>query len=89
VNSGKPGTAPCGHPGYHVTANYVTCGQGCDAVKKSEPSDGVPEVLELEPTTRPMCQKCGSINLAKWGKEFRSGGKDFWCCKDCGKSFHA
>jgi len=43
---GKPGTAPCGHPGEVMVGNYVRCLRGCD-------SQAVPEHVETE-TTQPM-----------------------------------
>lgn len=27
---GMAATAPCGHPGVHLTRNYVQCQQGCE-----------------------------------------------------------
>jgi hypothetical protein len=45
---GKSATAPCGHPGVHVTRSYVQCSRGCDryatsqdnARAKTEPGHG-------------------------------------------------
>jgi hypothetical protein len=39
--SGKKGVAPCGHPGTHVTANFVTCDKNCH---------GIPEYIDTEKT---------------------------------------
>ena len=32
---GKPGTAPCGHPGEHIFPGFVVCLQKCDVAPKS------------------------------------------------------
>ena len=36
--SGKISTAPCGHIGEHITANYVQCLAGCDRVAPAAPA---------------------------------------------------
>lgn len=82
MSNGKVGTAPCGHPGRHVTANYVTCDLGCDS------SDGVP-VHVRDRETQHLCSHCGSSNVEPWGPEFVISGKQMWQChsEHCGKSF--
>ena len=47
-STGKPGTAPCGHPGEHITTNYVQCKQGCDGA-------AIPEHIDPEHTEK-TCQ---------------------------------
>lgn len=47
---GKLGTAPCGHSGEHITANYVQCLQGCEASAEVAPA-------------MPACPHCGSSDL--------------------------
>jgi len=83
--NGKRGTAPCGHPGTHVTNNFVTCDYRCEF------SDGVPEHVRPERTT-PICRLdgCeGGGRVIKWPDEWSRDGKDFWMCEACGGSFYA
>lgn len=47
--TGKLGTAPCGHPGEHITARYVKCLVGCDGTVEAVPKYVPPE------KTRPYC----------------------------------
>lgn len=54
-SQGKPGIAPCGHPGTHVTLNYVACDWGCDsgervAIGLPGDDEAVPEYIEPEKT---------------------------------------
>ena len=56
--TGKRGQAPCGHPGTHVTVNYVSCDQGCDAV---------PEHIDPEKTGKnERCPYCNSHDVATY-----------------------
>lgn len=54
----KRGVAPCGHSGRHITANFVTCDQGCDAVPKHvEPEDTLPiRFIDLFDDGCPKCR---------------------------------
>ena len=78
--SGKIGVAPCGHPGHHVTANYVTCDLGCDAIDREF------DFSDLEEDTAPiLCPHCRSRRVESFsGTIF---GDDAWHCWDCSKIF--
>jgi transposase-like protein len=79
--SGKAAVAPCGHPGVHVTANYVQC-PVCDRVPKS---DGVPAMVK-DRTTRPICSHCGSDHVEIYAG-MMSDGRDLYHCHKCLRAF--
>lgn len=86
---GKAGTAPCGHPGEHLTTNYVRCGRGCDAAGAGELSDGVPDQVFIDRTS-PICPfVCAGGEMVKWDDEWRKNDLDYWLCRGCGRSFYA
>ncbi len=49
---GAAGTAPCGHPGEHVTRNYVRCLRGCDCMHRRK---------YAAPDGRTSCEDCGKV----------------------------
>lgn len=62
---GKACTAPCGHPGEHVSASIIRCTVGCDkprpkvnARADTEPGHGPPRA--------PECAHVGAMNF--WNK---------------------
>jgi hypothetical protein len=92
--NGKPGTAPCGHPGTHVIGTYVKCDVGCDDVTagEGEESDGIPVYIDPDSDrTQPICPfiGCPGGQIKKWGPEFSQHGKDMWQCTGCCRSFLA
>lgn len=81
--SGKVGIAPCGHLGYHYTANYVACSVGCDSTSDERAETGP------APVGQQLCRLCGSPNVAVWDHEFDDGDRRMWSCRTCGKEFLA
>jgi hypothetical protein len=73
---GKRTLAPCGHPGVHVTTNYIKCEVGCDKQPKvnaradTEPGHG---------PTRAPCLHNGVMN--HWNNTL---GQMQNRCIDCG-----
>lgn len=70
-HKGKAGIAPCGHPGTHVTTNYVECDRKCGR------SDGVPTHVDRETTDRLPIWTCRHLHVMVW-----NGTSS---CRDCGK----
>lgn len=65
--TGKAGTAPCGHRGEHVTANYVRCLEGCDRVDRTTPAGGA---------TVAKCPQCGGEDVEPFSTPLGVG----WHC---------
>lgn len=81
-DNAKRGTAPCGHPGLHVTARYVTCSYGCD-------SSAVPEHIDPErtPLMIRFCPHCRSENIVEESNPFAGffgATPSGWRCLNCG-----
>lgn len=77
---GKAGTAPCGHSGFHLTANYVVC-PTCDKT-------AVPESIE-EPEDRitlRYCALCGNDDIEMW-PDMMLDGRALYFCHKCNQTF--
>lgn len=57
----KKATAPCGHPGTHVTANFVTCDQRCHDPKPAAAPERYPHAWALKSSGAFHCSGCGSF----------------------------
>ena len=85
AHTGRPATAPCGHPGHHVVGNYVACDLKCDADRDN---DGVPVEVDAESTPRisfaERCPYCGSHEIEPFVAHYFGtvNGKH---CLPCGK----
>lgn len=78
VDGARKGVAPCGHPGTHVTVNFVTCDRGCDAVPQHVDPERT-EPIRFVDLFDDGCPKCLSDDV----EPFAFHGAKMHCC-DCG-----
>lgn len=78
ANDGKLGLCPCGHIGRAVIGQFYLR-DICDA-------PAVPEPIEEDPTTVPLCLHCGSEDVKVY-PGFTVTGKNLWHCFACMRSF--
>lgn len=77
---GKPGQAPCGHLGEHVTNSFVTCPR-CD--RQGFPVDEDTAEIDFSDLFLEKCPKCGSVDV----EPFPVGHVSWTHCLPCGAVF--
>ncbi len=80
--SGRPGIAPCGHPGEYVIGTFVNCRvPGCDGLPPLE--------FDIEEDTPVIgrCPKCGSLDTAPFHHPWFGANSGNRHCRPCGAVF--